>query len=57
MMSGDANVLFCFFVSFPLSKKFICVGVGTYIWVSKNVTTAKGLSEIGKTELKGQAPQ
>lgn len=54
--SGCVSALFCFSISFSLSKTFICVGVSTCIWISKNVK-AKGLSEIVKTELKAQASQ
>lgn len=53
--SRSINALFCFSISFSLSKRFICVGI--YIWVVKNETIDKGLSEIRKTELKGQASQ
>lgn len=49
--SGCVNALFCFSMSFTLCKTVICVGVSIYIWVIKNVNTAKGVSGTGKPEL------
>jgi len=40
-----------------MNQRLFCVGEGIYIWVINKVTTAKGLSEIAKTELKEEAPQ
>lgn len=51
--SGCVNALVCFSIFFSLYKIFICVGEGIYIWIIKNVSTAVGLSEFQKTELKG----
>lgn len=52
--SGCVNALFCFSMSFTLCKRVICVRGSTYIWIIKNVNTAKGLSDTGKPDLQRQ---